>query len=199
MQRGLRHGYMRPIPPHAVRRLALLGIVVGLTFATTITVAAFGGAFDRRTEPVAPCSAPALPGAVVDVTLIDMSMMSGGQQAWRQWHSGMMRVSASPATAAAGTISLRVRNVGQLTHELVVLPLTSEQTLGNRLVDEDGKIAEDGSLGEVSASCAAGAGDGIVSGATGWTTLILPTGRYELLCNLPGHYAAGMYTEITVT
>jgi len=27
----------------------------------------------------------------------------------------------------------------------------------------------------------------------------LAAGRYELLCNLPGHYAAGMYTELDVT
>lgn len=33
----------------------------------------------------------------------------------------------------------------------------------------------------------------------GWTTLDLPAGRYELICNLPGHYAAGMYTELTVS
>jgi hypothetical protein len=26
-----------------------------------------------------------------------------------------------------------------------------------------------------------------------------PAGRYELVCNLPGHYAAGMYAEITVS
>ena len=29
-------------------------------------------------------------------------------------------------------------------------------------------------------------------------TLTLAPGRYELICNLPGHYAAGMFTELTV-
>ena len=55
-----------------------------------------------------------------------------------------------------------------------------------------------GSVGEVSSSCGAGAGEGLTSGSTGWTTLTLPAGRYELVCNLPGHYAAGMYTELDV-
>jgi uncharacterized cupredoxin-like copper-binding protein len=35
-------------------------------------------------------------------------------------------------------------------------------------------------------------------GASGWVTVTLPPGRYELVCNLPGHYAAGMYTQLTV-
>jgi uncharacterized cupredoxin-like copper-binding protein len=30
-------------------------------------------------------------------------------------------------------------------------------------------------------------------------TITLAPGRYELICNLPGHYAAGDYTELTVT
>jgi uncharacterized cupredoxin-like copper-binding protein len=30
-------------------------------------------------------------------------------------------------------------------------------------------------------------------------TLDLKPGRYELLCNLPHHYAGGMYTELDVT
>jgi len=30
-------------------------------------------------------------------------------------------------------------------------------------------------------------------------TMVLKPGRYEVLCNLPGHYAAGMYAELDVT
>jgi uncharacterized cupredoxin-like copper-binding protein len=33
----------------------------------------------------------------------------------------------------------------------------------------------------------------------GWTTITLPPGRYELICNIAGHYGAGMYTELDVT
>ncbi len=42
------------------------------------------------------------------------------------------------------------------------------------------------------------AGDGIAPGAASWVTLHLDAGRYELICNLPGHYAAGMFTELDV-
>lgn len=40
---------------------------------------------------------------------------------------------------------------------------------------------------------------GIDPGAIGWVTVDLPRGAYELVCNLPGHYAAGMYTELRVS
>ncbi|MHB1235041.1 MAG: plastocyanin/azurin family copper-binding protein [Microbacteriaceae bacterium] len=36
-------------------------------------------------------------------------------------------------------------------------------------------------------------------GASSWVTLKLAPGRYEIVCNLPGHYSAGMYSELTVS
>jgi hypothetical protein len=109
---------------------------------------------------------------------------------------GMMRMFVVPSTIPAGQVSLRVHNTGALTHEVVVLPIGPNQYPGQRAIGTDGKIDEAGSLGEASRSCAADAGDGILAGATAWTTLNLPPGRYELLCNIAGHYGAGMYTEL---
>ncbi|MFJ3303804.1 hypothetical protein ACIPSA_11860 [Streptomyces sp. NPDC086549] len=36
-------------------------------------------------------------------------------------------------------------------------------------------------------------------GTTGWTTLTLQPGRYELVFNLPGHYPAGTYAGLDIT
>ena len=44
-----------------------------------------------------------------------------------------------------------------------------------------------------------GAGEGMVSGASGWMTVALAPGHYELVCNLAGHYTAGVFTQFTVT
>jgi uncharacterized cupredoxin-like copper-binding protein len=190
----------------AVRRDArlLIGASVAVVVLAAVSTGAFAaatGQFDTR-RPVRSTlcgAAPTLPGAVVDVSLSDMpNMMRAGQPGWRTWHAGMMRVAATPASAPHGTVSLRVTNVGVMRHELLVLPLPAPAVPGQRAVGEDGTVDETGSLGEASRDCGAGSGDGITPGATGWITLTLPPGRYELLCNLPGHYAAGMFAELDV-
>jgi hypothetical protein len=76
-------------------------------------------------------------------------------------------------------------------------PSSARQILDERLAR--GELAETGSLGEASDNCAANTGDGIAPGGASWTTVTLQPGRYELVCNVPGHYAAGMYAELDVT
>lgn len=144
------------------------------------------------------CTAPTdLPGARVTVSLVDMPMMSGtGDPA----PLGVpMRLRSAVTTVPAGQVTFVAANLGARTHELVVLPLASGQLAGARAAASDGKVAEDASLGEASASCSAGSGEGIAPGATGWVTLTLAPGRYELLCNEANHYADGMRTELDVT
>jgi uncharacterized cupredoxin-like copper-binding protein len=170
---------------------AALAVLAG---ASTVALAAGGGAFRHWASPSGQCSAPSLPGTVVDVALTNMGgAMMGGWQG-----GGMMRVLTERQQVPAGTVSLRVANAGSLVHELIVLPLPPGQGVGQRSVGPDNKVGETGSLGEASSTCGAGAGDGIDPGSVGWVTLHLSPGSYELLCNLPGHYAAGMYTRLTV-
>ena len=64
-----------------------------------------------------------------------------------------------------------------------MLPLADGASAGTRTVGADGRIAAGDSLGEVSRTCGAGAGDGIRAGSAGWVTLQLAPGRYELACN----------------
>jgi hypothetical protein len=68
-----------------------------------------------------------------------------------------------------------------------------------RPVGADGRVSEDGSLGEASRSCGAGVGSGVRAGSAGWVTVTLGPGRYELLCNVKDHYADGMWAELTVS
>jgi len=110
-----------------------------------------------------------------------------------------MVLRAVPATVPAGQVSLIAENMGWRTHELVILPLSGGVSAGQRVSGGDGRVDETNSSGEASTSCGAGAGDGITSGSVGWTTLTLTPGRYELVCNLPNHYADGMHQEIVVT
>lgn len=147
------------------------------------------------------CTVPAARGSVVNVRLMGMStgsgmMGGGGMMGGRR--SGMMLLRADRTSVAAGRVTFHVWNMGGATHELVVLPLRAGRA-GERSVGADDRVSEAGSLGEASRSCGAGAGDGIAPGTAGWVTLELAPGRYELVCNLAGHYRAGMYAELDVT
>jgi uncharacterized cupredoxin-like copper-binding protein len=110
-----------------------------------------------------------------------------------------MMLRAVPAQVPAGHVSFVVGNMGWRIHELVLLPLKPGQGAGQRTAGSDGKVDETGSLGEASASCAAGSGEGIEAGTVSWVTLNLSAGRYEMACNLPNHYADGMHQQLTVT
>ncbi len=143
------------------------------------------------------CSAPrALPGHGVRVLLGDMGMtrMMGGVAP----RGARMMLHAFPSRVAAGQVTFVVANRGWRTHELVVLPLGPGAVAGHRAVGPSGRVSETGSLGEASRSCGPGTGDGITSGAVGWTTIDLGAGRYELVCNLRNHYANGMYQQLDV-
>ena len=51
------------------------------------------------------------------------------------------------------------------------------------------KASEKGWIGEI---------DGVKPGATRETTMTLKPGRYEVICNFPGHYQLGMRSMLTV-
>ena len=183
----------------------LIAAIVALVASAAVAVGAIGGPSSGLlgrgggTGPGgqgflsgSPRAAPKLPGTVVNVSLTNMggSMMGGG---------GPMRLSADKATVPAGTVSFLVTNVGGIDHEMVILPLAGSQSAGARTVDGEGKVDEAGSLGEASKTNGADAGEGIAPGGSGWVSVTLAPGHYELVCNLANHYSAGMNTQLDVT
>ncbi|MGZ6544584.1 MAG: sulfocyanin-like copper-binding protein [Actinomycetota bacterium] len=199
-----------------------VAVLVVATLGVALAAARSAPWAPAKAQPT--CIAPDLPGSTLDVTLADMGGMMGGRMpSWRNGqlmpgagtgmmgsgggmmgsstplpYGRMMTVMVGPAEVGAGTVSFRVWNTGTITHEFVIMPMPPGGP-GSRPVGSDGKVSEDGSLGEASRSCAAGTGEGIEPGALGWVTVRLAPGSYELICNLPGHYAMGMYTGLTVT
>ena len=87
----------------------------------------------------------------------------------------------------AGKVTFTVVNKGSMEHEMVVVPSPNGPA---SLKQADGSASEAGSLGEVA---------DLKAGATGRLTVTMPAGQYTLLCNLPGHFAGGMYATFTVT
>jgi uncharacterized cupredoxin-like copper-binding protein len=96
----------------------------------------------------------------------------------------------APLTARAGEVRLAVHNRGPDTHEIFIvraddpaLPLRQDGIT----VDED--ALEQREVGEV---------EGTEPGKTGTGSFDLKPGRYELICNMAGHYRGGMHTTLVV-
>lgn len=103
-----------------------------------------------------------------------------------------MGVTATPASVPAGIVSFQVTNSSKDTvHEMIVMYL-ADPTQPLPYIDKDSRVDEDkaGDKGEVSE---------LDPGASGTLTVALKPGKYLLICNVAGHYAAGMWTELTVT
>jgi uncharacterized cupredoxin-like copper-binding protein len=95
-------------------------------------------------------------------------------------------LSATPAQMAAGKTTFVVTNQGSILHEMVVVPSAGGPAA---LRQPDGTASEAGTEGEV---------PDVKPGAGGKLTVTLPAGKYVVLCNLPGHFAGGMYASLVV-
>jgi hypothetical protein len=111
-------------------------------------------------------------------------------------------VAPSPRAVPAGSVVVSVRNVGTEVHELRVVRV--EASTGAGLVR-----TADGALDEAAMppGSVVGGVEGVPPGGRCSTTLELPPGQYELVCNLVGtgpdgstgsHFRAGTVAPITV-
>jgi len=94
-------------------------------------------------------------------------------------------VTPTAPAAAAGKVTFDVQNAGKVTHEFVVL--RTDKKAADLL--EGSRASEAGNVGET--------GD-LKPGQAKSVTFKLPAGHYALICNLPGHYAAGQHVDFTV-
>ena len=150
-------------------------------------------------NPVTPvdCQLPPAVGTLVTYTAYDMGAMGGPMMGGAM---GPMTFIPRQASAPAGDVTVELRNLGSRPHELLVFPLNGSQQPGARAVGADDHISEDGAVGEVQPVCPADTGiDGTPVGGISRIQLKLAAGRYEILCNLPGHYRHGMSALLTVS
>jgi uncharacterized cupredoxin-like copper-binding protein len=104
-----------------------------------------------------------------------------------EWHV------AVPQAIKAGTVNLEAANFGTIQHELLVF--RSDLPPASFPVDKDGNIIEDGpGINLVSD------GDNIDPGKTQTRVVDLTQpGSYLFVCNIPGHFKAGMFSPVSVT
>jgi len=96
---------------------------------------------------------------------------------------GEMYVQPSARTIPAGKVRFDVRNVGAVEHELIVArkPL---------MMEGPGVPMHEQGLGMT---------EHMGPGAREQLRVNMKPGKYQLFCNVPGHYAAGQSTTFTVT
>jgi uncharacterized cupredoxin-like copper-binding protein len=92
---------------------------------------------------------------------------------------------AGGSSAKAGSVTFKVKNVGDFQHELVVIKTSTKAA---KLKTKDGKAVVTGQLGEVK----------MAGGKTKSLKLTLKKGHYALICNIGDHYAQGMHKDFTV-
>lgn len=151
-------------------------------------------------------AAAAAAGEVVKVSLwdkgpnsimMDEAHMGGMGMGMGMKHMGdmpmaMVGISLDRAEVPAGEVTLEVANDGgEMIHELIVSPISSTDVvvpydIEANSVDEDALSY----LGEV---------EDLEPGMSGSLTLDLKPGAYLLYCNIPGHFANGMWAVLTVS
>ncbi len=118
--------------------------------------------------------------------MMGLGMMAGDMK------MAMMGISTDVKEVAAGDVTFEAVNVSKdIVHEMIVAPVP----VGGKPLPYDTeteRVKEElaGSLGEVSE---------LEPGQKGALRVELKPGKYILYCNIPGHYALGMWTTINVT
>jgi uncharacterized cupredoxin-like copper-binding protein len=173
-------------------RTILIALLAGV--ALIFSVAALAVALIRTGGNGNNNSAVATPGAVAG-TGMGAGMMNGAagnSQATAPLVNGAhvinvrlgeMYVRPSVTSVPAGKVTLNATNMGMLTHELMIERMPMKFQAPGKPIESaaQGMIADMG------------------TGQSGHMTLKLTPGKYMLFCNVPGHYAAGQHTVLTVT
>jgi hypothetical protein len=104
-----------------------------------------------------------------------------------EWSVGL------PTSMLAGQVNFSITNIGTIQHELLVFK--SDLAPAAYPVDKKGDIVEDGPGITLVSD-----GDNLDPGTTQTRTVDLTQpGTYLFVCNIPGHFKAGMFSEVTVT
>jgi uncharacterized cupredoxin-like copper-binding protein len=105
---------------------------------------------------------------------------------------GGMSVRTNTTSVKAGKITFDVTNLSRsIVHEMIVVAVENPNT----------PLPYDYNTGQIPGKQVKMLGEtgGMEPNAEKTITVDLKPGAYLLICNLPGHYAAGMWTPLTVT
>jgi uncharacterized cupredoxin-like copper-binding protein len=167
--------------PHAIKRLFLSALAI----AWMTALAPSANATTTTTLKVL------LWGDMTGTMPTDMGMGMSKTKGTTHGANANMGITIYRKSIPTGPVAFEVKNNAENSiHEMLVLPIKNTSTPLPYLKNES-RLDETktNSLGEVSE---------LDPGKSGTLKVTLKPGKYLLVCNVPGHYAAGMWTLLTV-
>lgn len=104
-----------------------------------------------------------------------------------------MSITLDQTTIPAGEVTFNVTNEGPSVHELIVLK--TDLAPDALPLDKSGAAVDE----EASGVTPMGEVEDVPAGEMMSFTTTLEPGSYVVICNIEGHYSAGMHTALTVT
>jgi uncharacterized cupredoxin-like copper-binding protein len=156
-----------------------------LTAALALGAAGCGNSSSAEKSPD---SSPAKPGTTSQPATSGSGSPAGTRVTSGQTTLSMTDFKFKPKTLSAKPGKLRVTasNEGQEPHELVLIATSKAP---NALPTRGKQASEAGAVGEIPEQ---------QPGHRATHSFKLTPGRYTYICNVPGHYKAGMYGRLTV-
>lgn len=152
------------------------------------SVAMFAGACGASTPPNETIRPITTPAPTVEATTVPSTAVAAANVAvsLTEWKV------AVPETLQAGQVTFDITNDGSMQHEMLVFK--SDLAPADYPKDANGDIVEEGAGVTLISD-----GDNIDPKGTQSRTVDLSApGTYLFVCNLPGHFKAGMFTVVTV-
>jgi uncharacterized cupredoxin-like copper-binding protein len=172
------------------RMWVMVGVVV-LSLGAAACGGAGGEVAKRGAPPVGQANASQVNASQVNAGQASASKLSASKLSTVSITLKDFSIVPSVASLPAGRVTFKASNQGPSEHEFVVL---KTGLAPSALPLKAGAVSEDATgiknVGEL---------EGLGSGNTKSTTIKLAPGRYLLVCNLPGHFLAGMVTAFTVS
>jgi uncharacterized cupredoxin-like copper-binding protein len=154
--------------------------LAAIVTVAALTAAGCGGSTKTVTTtvtaPAAAATTDTTAAATTPVTSVDMVMTD-------------FKFAPDNVTVVAGKVPITQKNEGGVKHEFVLLKTDKAA---------DSFAVKGGEINEEAAGTNVGEIEDVVPGKSKSKTFDLKPGKYVFVCNLPGHYAGGMYGSMTV-
>jgi uncharacterized cupredoxin-like copper-binding protein len=177
----IRYLHVETKMPQAIKRLSMSFLAITFTIVLLSTANAAGASLKVS-----------LWGDMTGTMPTDMGMAMTKTKGASLGSNSHMGITIYQHTIKAGPVTFEVKNNSEKTiHEMLVLPI-KDTTTPLPYTKNEYRLDENktNSLGEVSE---------LDPGKSGILTLTIKPGKYLLVCNVPGHYASGMWTLLTVS